>query len=57
MSFVSFFLFPPKEIDVKAGGGQLITIGMMVRQLLTKLDWYDTIFPRIPVPIQVRSIS
>lgn len=28
-------------------------IGQMVRQLLTKLDWYDTLFPRIPVPIQV----
>lgn len=42
-----------EEIDVKAGGGQLITIGMMVRQLLTKLDWYDTLFPRIPVPIQI----
>lgn len=30
-----------------------MTIGTMVRQLLTKLDWYDSLFPRIPVPIQV----
>jgi len=42
-----------EEIDAKAGGGQPITIGVMVRQLLTKLDWYDTLFPRIPVPIQM----
>lgn len=30
-----------------------MTIGTMVRQLLTKLDWYDSLFPRIPVPIQI----
>ena len=34
-----------------------MTIGVMVRQLLTKLDWYDTLFPRIPVPIQVRWLA
>ena len=49
-----FFSLLIQEIDAKAGGGQPITIGVMVRQLLTKLDWYDTLFPRIPVPIQVR---
>ena len=57
----NLFIFLPlsvcvviKEIDPKAGGGHLMTIGNVVRQLLTKLDWYDTLFPRIPVPIQVR---
>lgn len=54
--FSCLFVFLNKEIDAKAGGGQPITIGVMVRQLLTKLDWYDTLFPRIPVPIQVASI-
>lgn len=34
-----------------------MTIGTMVRQLLTKLDWYDSLFPRIPVPIQVLFLS
>lgn len=29
-----------------------MTIGQMVRQYLTKLDWFSTLFPRIPVPIQ-----
>ena len=24
----------------------------MVRQWLTKLEWYSTLFPRIPVPVQ-----
>ncbi|KAL1232188.1 Pre-mRNA-splicing factor 38B [Trichinella pseudospiralis] len=42
-----------EEIDPKAGGGDLMTIGEMVKSLLTKLDWYSTLFPRIPVPIQI----
>jgi len=41
-----------QEVDVKAGGGHPITIGEMSVQLLTKLDWYSTLFPRVPVPIQ-----
>ena len=41
-----------QEIDVKAGGGHSMTIGEMVRQFLTKLEWYATLFPRIPVPVQ-----
>ena len=41
-----------KEIDVKAGGGLTLTIGHMLRQFLTRLEWFDTLFPRIPVPIQ-----
>ena len=27
-------------------------MGQVVYQYLTKLDWYSTLFPRIPVPIQ-----
>lgn len=46
------YLLDEEEIDVKAGGGQAITIGQMCRQFLTKLDWFSTLFPRIPVPIQ-----
>lgn len=42
-----------QEVDVRAGGGQIITIGEMVRLFLTKLDWFSSLFPRIPVPIQV----
>ncbi|XP_066942793.1 pre-mRNA-splicing factor 38B-like isoform X1 [Macrobrachium rosenbergii] len=41
-----------EEIDVRAGGGQTTTIGQIVRHMLSKLDWYSTLFPRIPVPIQ-----
>jgi len=37
---------------VKAGGGNIMTIGQMCRQFLIKLDWFSTLFPRIPVPIQ-----
>ncbi|XP_063615250.1 pre-mRNA-splicing factor 38B-like isoform X2 [Penaeus indicus] len=46
------YLDDEEEIDVRAGGGQTITIGQVVRHMLTKLDWYSTLFPRIPVPIQ-----
>uniref|UniRef100_A0A1L8DHJ0 Pre-mRNA-splicing factor 38 n=2 Tax=Nyssomyia neivai TaxID=330878 RepID=A0A1L8DHJ0_9DIPT len=46
------YLQDEEEIDVKAGGGQVIKIGQMLVQWLTKLDWFSTLFPRIPVPIQ-----
>lgn len=46
------FLEDDEEIDVKAGGGQTLTIGQMCRQFMVKLDWFSTLFPRIPVPIQ-----
>lgn len=46
------YLQDEEEIDVKAGGGQTITMGQMVYQFMTKLDWYSTLFPRVPVPIQ-----
>lgn len=29
-----------------------MTMGQMLIQWLTKLDWFSTLFPRIPVPIQ-----
>ena len=41
-----------QEIDPKAGGGCTMTIGQMVRSFLLKLEWYGTLFPRIPVPVQ-----
>lgn len=41
-----------QELDVKAGGGCIMTIGEMLRHFLGKLEWYSTLFPRIPVPIQ-----
>ncbi|ESO98736.1 hypothetical protein LOTGIDRAFT_95079, partial [Lottia gigantea] len=41
-----------EEVDVKAGGGHVMLIGEMIRQWLVKLEWYSTLFPRIPVPIQ-----
>lgn len=46
------YLQDEEEIDVKAGGGQTITMGQMVYQFMTKLDWFSTLFPRVPVPIQ-----
>ena len=41
-----------QEIDVKAGNGHVMLIGEMIKQWLTKLEWYSTLFPRIPVPVQ-----
>ncbi|XP_067662245.1 pre-mRNA-splicing factor 38B-like [Haliotis asinina] len=46
------YLDDEEEIDVKAGGGHAITIGELCRQFLVKLEWYSTLFPRIPVPVQ-----
>lgn len=39
-------------MDVKAGGGQVMKLGEILKQFLTKLEWFSTLFPRIPVPIQ-----
>lgn len=41
-----------QELDVKAGGGQTMPMGQILRQWLVKLEWFSTLFPRIPVPIQ-----
>ncbi|KAM9844409.1 pre-mRNA-splicing factor 38B isoform 2-T2 [Aulostomus maculatus] len=46
------FLDDEEELDVKAGGGHVMTIGEMLRSFLTKLEWFSTLFPRIPVPVQ-----
>lgn len=51
-SWLEPYLDDEEEIDCKAGGGATMTIGTMARNLLTKLEWFDTLFPRIPVPIQ-----
>ncbi|XP_006822275.1 uncharacterized protein LOC100374846 isoform X1 [Saccoglossus kowalevskii] len=45
------YLNDEEELDVKAGGGCVMTIGEMLRCFLTKLEWFSTLFPRIPVPI------
>ena len=37
---------------MKAGGGHLMSIGELSRQWLVKIEWYSTLFPRIPVPVQ-----
>ena len=44
--------FQSRTKEVEAGGGKEITIGEMVKQFLNKLEWFDTRFPRIPVPVQ-----
>jgi len=41
-----------EEIDVKAGGGKTMTIGEMCRLMLTRLEWFDTRFPRIAVNVE-----
>ncbi|KAK9498753.1 hypothetical protein O3M35_003317 [Rhynocoris fuscipes] len=46
------YLDDNEELDVKAGGGQVMTIGNILKNFLCKLEWFSTLFPRIPVPIQ-----
>lgn len=46
------YLSDDEEVDPKAGGGLPMTIGEMVRMLLTKAEWFGTLFPRIPIPVQ-----
>ncbi|XP_047537463.1 pre-mRNA-splicing factor 38B-like [Vanessa atalanta] len=46
------YLDDEEEVDPRAGGGGSTTMGAIVRQMLIKLDWFSTLFPRIPVPIQ-----
>lgn len=41
-----------QEIDLKAGGGYAVTVGEMCRMMLTSLDWFGTLFPRLPVLVQ-----
>lgn len=49
--YFSFF-FCLQELDPKAGTGCVMTIGQLVRSFMLKLEWYGTLYPRIPVPIQ-----
>ncbi|XP_015521072.1 pre-mRNA-splicing factor 38B isoform X1 [Neodiprion lecontei] len=51
-SWYDEYLEDAEEIDVKAGGGQVMKMGDILKQFLTKLEWFSTLFPRIPVPIQ-----
>ena len=37
---------------MKAGGGYTVTIGEMCRSMISKLDWFGTLFPRLPVNVQ-----
>lgn len=46
------YLDDDEELDVKAGGGHIMTIGELLRHFLSKLEWFSTLFPRIPVPVQ-----
>lgn len=50
--WLSPYLEDDEVVDPKAGGGQKMTIGDLARHLLTKLEWFSTLFPRIPVPVQ-----
>jgi pre-mRNA-splicing factor 38B len=51
-AWLSPYLDDEEEIDPRSGGGDLMTIGQLCRTFFQKLDWYGTLFPRIPVPIQ-----
>ncbi|XP_065067618.1 pre-mRNA-splicing factor 38B-like [Rhopilema esculentum] len=51
-SWLEPYLEDEEELDVKAGGGCTMTIGQLVRSFLLKLEWYGTLFPRIPVPVE-----
>ncbi|XP_012285248.1 pre-mRNA-splicing factor 38B isoform X2 [Orussus abietinus] len=51
-SWYDEYLEDEEELDVKAGGGQVMKMGDILKQFLTKLEWFSTLFPRIPVPIQ-----
>ncbi len=46
------YLDDEEELDVRAGGGMTMKVGQMLRHWLIRLEWFDTLFPRIPVPIQ-----
>jgi len=46
------YLDDEEEIDIKAGGGKPMTMGEMCRLMLTRLEWFDTRFPRIAVNVE-----
>lgn len=41
-----------QEIELRAGGGLCVSIGEMCHMLLTRQDWFGTMFPRLPVNVQ-----
>ncbi|KAI1724136.1 PRP38 family domain-containing protein [Ditylenchus destructor] len=51
-NWMEAYLEDDEEIDPRSGGGDKMTMSQLVRMMLTKLDFYGTLFPRIPVPIQ-----
>merc|ERR1719309_115653 len=38
-----------EEIDIKAGGGKCMSMGEFCRLIMTRLEWFETRFPRIAV--------
>merc|ERR1719433_658393 len=43
------YLDDEEEIDVKAGGGKIMTMGEMIKLMISRLEWFETRFPRIAV--------
>jgi len=43
------YLDDQEEIDVKAGGGKPMMMGEMIKLMITRLEWFETRFPRIAV--------
>jgi len=43
------YLDDEEEIDVKAGGGKSMTMGEFIKAMITRLEWFETRFPRIAV--------
>ncbi|GMR35128.1 hypothetical protein PMAYCL1PPCAC_22528 [Pristionchus mayeri] len=46
------YLDDEDTVDQRSGGGDELSFGQIAPEMLTKLDWYGTLFLRIPVPIQ-----
>src|SRR6218665_514726 len=46
------FFDDDESIDPRAGGGSQMNIGRMCRKMLTRNEWFSTMLPRIPVPVQ-----
>jgi len=44
------YLEDEEELEIRSG--ITMTIGELCRHMLTKLEWYTTFFPRMPVPVQ-----
>jgi len=48
LEFFEPYFYDEEEVDPKAGGGDPMTIGQMVQNMLEDNIWYGTMFPRIP---------